>query len=108
MRRRIGGFMPVHMPHNFPSTAATSAIRGTIHRVAHIPWTLFGFLAFSFGLAMYFFGVMLVFPRYLLGLDRVLYSVSEWLVWYSGLPLVGGLALMVVDLLVLVGMKRAN
>jgi glycosyltransferase involved in cell wall biosynthesis len=57
---------------------------------------------------MYFAGVLMVFPRYLLGLDWLLYPVSEWLVWYSGLPLVFGMAIILGDLLLLLGLKRAD
>ena len=48
-------------------------------------------LSFCAGLAMYLAGVLLVFPRYLLGLQSTLDQVSEWLVWYSGVPIVAGL-----------------
>ena len=41
-----------------------------------------------------------------LGLDRYLLSVSEWLVWYSGLPLVLGMAVVLADLLLLLALKR--
>lgn len=74
--------------------------------IAAAPWVLYGFLCFSFGLLMYFIGVLLVFPRYLLGLDAVLLPVSEWLVWYSGLPLLAGILVMVLDLLLLLQLKR--
>ena len=57
---------------------------------------------------MYFIGVLLVFPRYLLGLDSLLHPVSEWLVWYSGLPIVFGMGLILADLLLLLGLKRAT
>lgn len=75
--------------------------------IARIPWALYGFCAFSIGLVMYFCGVLLVFPRYLLGLDALLLPVSEWLVWYSGLPLVFGMAVVIADLLLLLGLKRS-
>lgn len=75
-------------------------------KIALLPWALYGFVVFSFGLAMYFVGTMLVFPRYLLGLDPELRAVTEWIVWYSGLPVVAGLCLVVGDLLLLLGLKR--
>jgi hypothetical protein len=81
-----------------------SASLGT--RAAHIPWALYGALAFTLGLVMYAFGVLMVFPRYLLGLDPWLRPITEWLVWYSGVPLVLGLALVAGDLLLLLGQRR--
>lgn len=65
----------------------------------HLPFLLWGALCFCFGLVMYLTGVMMVFPRYLLGLHEPLDRVSEWMVWYSGMPIVAGLALAMVDLL---------
>lgn len=82
-------------------------MRVILESLARIPWALYGFCAFSLGLAMYFVGVLLVFPRYLLGLDWLLHPVSEWLVWYSGLPIVFGMAVILGDLLLLLGLKRA-
>jgi hypothetical protein len=76
--------------------------------IARIPWALYGFCAFVTGLAMYFLGVLMVFPRYLFGLDWLLHPVSEWLVWYSGLPLVFGMALVLGDLLLLLGLRRTG
>ena len=84
------------------ATAIPNAIRGA----ATWPWALYGVLFFSLGLAMYFLGVMLVVPRYLLGLDAWLRPVAEWLVWYSGLPLVIGMSMVLFDMLVLLGGKR--
>ena len=77
-----------------------------MREAARIPWALYGFLAFSLGLAMYFVGVFLVVPRYVLGLDALLRPVAEWLVWYSGLPIVAGIGAVLFDLLVLLGGKR--
>ena len=65
----------------------------------HTPILMYGVLAFCLGIAMYLAGVMLVFPRYLLGLREMLDPVAEWLVWYSGVPIVIGIAMALVDLL---------
>ena len=70
------------------------------------PWLLYGTYLFCFGTAMYIVGALLVFPRYLLGLREFLTPVAEWLVWYSGLPIVFGLALALIDLLFLFELKR--
>lgn len=74
----------------------------------HVPLLLWGALAFCIGLAMYLAGVLLVFPRYLLGLNAVLDPVSEWLVWYSGVPIVAGLFLAVADLLLFFDRRKAG
>lgn len=75
---------------------------------AHPPLLLYGALLFCLGIAAYLFGVLLVFPRYLLGLNAVLYPVSEWIVWYSGVPIVAGVGLALVDLLLFLGHKKPN
>jgi hypothetical protein len=53
------------------------------------PFMLYG-VRFVFGMAMYITGVLLVFPRYLLDLHALLDPVAEWLVWYSGVPIMVG------------------
>ena len=55
---------------------------------------------------MYVAGVLMVFPRYLFGLYKIFTPLAEWLVWYSGLPIVLGLALALIDLLFLFERKR--
>jgi hypothetical protein len=65
-------------------------------------------LAFCIGIAMYLAGVLLVFPRYLLGLREQLDPVAEWLVWYSGFPILTGIAAAVVDLFFLLRHKKPN
>ena len=74
----------------------------------HMPLLLYGMLSFCFGSLMYLFGVVLVFPRYLLGLNAWLDPVSEWIVWYSGIPIVAGTALALVDLLFFLDRKRPD
>ncbi len=69
---------------------------------------LYGILLFCLGIAIYLFGVLLVFPRYALGLNGLLEPVSAWLVWYSGVPIVLGLALAFVDLVFLLEGKRPD
>ena len=68
-------------------------------RRAHPPILLYGVLAFCLGIVMYLAGVLLVFPRYLLGLRETLDPVAEWLVWYSGVPIVIGIIMALIDLL---------
>src|SRR6266480_4329203 len=70
------------------------------------PWLLYVIYFFCAGTLMYVAGVLMVFPRYLLGLYKILTPVAEWLVWYSGLPIVLGLVLALIDLLFLFERKR--
>jgi hypothetical protein len=84
----------------------TSSPESSIDRST--PFLLYGALFFCFGIAAYLLGVLLVFPRYLLGLHRLLDPISEWLVWYSGVPIILGLALATFDLLVLLAQKKPN
>ena len=72
------------------------------------PLLLYGALLFCVGIAGFLLGVLLVFPRYLLGLHALLDPVAAWLVWYSGVPCVLGLSLAVFDLLVLLRRKKPN
>ena len=55
---------------------------------------------------MYLFGVLLALPRALFGLTGLL-PFNEWIVWYSGVPLVIGVALSATDLFLLLGQKRS-
>jgi len=76
--------------------------------VGHVPLLLYGMLLFCLGVIMYLSGVLMVFPRYLLGLHDPLDPVSQWLVWYSGIPIVAGVALALVDLLFFLDRKRSD
>jgi glycosyltransferase involved in cell wall biosynthesis len=57
---------------------------------------------------MYLFGVLLVLPRYLLGLNAILLPINEWIVWYSGVPIMAGFALALADLLLFIRIKRRD
>ncbi|WEK44548.1 MAG: glycosyltransferase family 2 protein [Candidatus Sphingomonas colombiensis] len=72
------------------------------------PLLLYGVLCFVFGMAMYLTGVLLVFPRYLLNLHALLDPVAEALVWYSGVPIMIGIALSLFDLLYMHKHKKPN
>src|SRR5258708_25592497 len=65
------------------------------------PWLLYGIYLFCVGTLMYVAGILLVIPRYLLGLYTLLTPVSAWLVWYSGLPMVPGPTPALIDLILL-------
>lgn len=83
---------------------ATSDVR----RTKLPPFLLYGALLFCFGILVYLFGVLLVFPRYLFGMREWLDPVAAWLVWYSGMPIVLGLAFAMFDLLVMLHRKKPD
>lgn len=74
----------------------------------HPPYLLYGFLAVCLGATTYLLGVALVIPRYVLPYGHRLDSVAEWLVWYSGVPLAVGVALILFDLLYLLQHRKPN
>ena len=63
---------------------------------------LYGILWFCLGVTMYLCGVLMVVPRLLFGLNTELLPLNEWIVWYSGMPIVLGIAFTLLDLLVTV------
>lgn len=73
----------------------------------HARLLMYGMLLACLGLGMYLFGVLMALPRHLLGNGEQLLAFNRWLVWYSGVPLVLGLSLAMVDLFVLLGGKRS-
>src|SRR6516165_9663044 len=74
----------------------------------HPPLLMYGVLCVALGIALYLLGVMFALPRHLLGNGQRLMALNEWIVWYSGVPLMVGLFLCVVDLFVLLGGKRTS
>jgi Glycosyl transferase family 2 len=85
-----------------------SARLGSTFLPTTTPTLMYGVLLFFLGITIYLFGVGLVVPRYLLGLNRVLRPVSEWLVWYSGIPVTLGIGAIAFDLFVLLAHKRID
>lgn len=77
-----------------------------IARFGKLPWLMYGIYLFLAAVVMYLAGVLLVFPRYLFGLNDVLLPVSEWLVWYSGVPMTAGIAFAAADLFLFFEGKR--
>ena len=67
-----------------------------------------GVLLASAGLGMYLSGVVMALPRRMVGGGPALLALNEWLVWYSGVPLVMGLGLCWADLFLLLGHKRSD
>ena len=69
---------------------------------------LYGIILSILGVATYLVGVIVALPRRLLfGADFML-QVNEALVWYSGIPVLIGLTLILMDLFVLYPGKRTN
>jgi GT2 family glycosyltransferase len=101
---------PFHMATApaLPSRRLGLAWARCLAQAARVPWLMYGILVFSAGIAVYLTGVLMVFPRYLLGLNRVLLPVNEWIVWYSGMPVLSGILLALADLFLLLGGKRAR
>ncbi|HEY4173624.1 MAG TPA: glycosyltransferase family 2 protein [Rhodopila sp.] len=83
--------------------AAPEAFRVSARRGPLLMW---GAMCVCAGLAMHLVGVLMVFPRYLLGLNQALTPLNEWIVWYSGVPIMTGFALALTDLFVLFPGKR--
>ena len=81
-----------------------SPARRTVHRARLL---MYGVLLIGFASVMYLSGVLLALPRHLLGNSAGFQAFNEWIVWYSGVPLVAGLGLAGLDLFVLLGRKRA-
>jgi GT2 family glycosyltransferase len=75
-------------------------------RVRRLPLLMYGVLFMTLGTAMYLFGVLLGVPRGLLGLNEQLLPLNTWIVWRSGIPMIIGIALAMLDLFVLLPAKR--
>lgn len=78
---------------------------GPVHH--RIPLLMYGILLVCLGIAMYLFGVLIALPRHLLDGGERLLAFNEWIVWYSGMPLMLGLGLAIVDLFLLFKNKRS-
>jgi hypothetical protein len=89
--------------------AAVPAANGAIGvRAKRRPLLMWGAICVCVGLGMHLIGVLMVFPRYLFGLNHALLPFNEWIVWYSGIPIMTGFALALTDLFVLFPGKRRN
>lgn len=69
---------------------------------------LYGFIFAILGVFTYLVGVLIAIPRRLLGAGDFVLQVNEALVWYSGIPVLIGLALILIDIFVLYPKKRIN
>jgi len=68
---------------------------------------MYGMLLVCLGLAMYLFGVFLALPLRLLGEGSHFTVIDQGIVWYSGVPIVFGLYLGLLDVFLLLGTKRS-
>lgn len=71
----------------------------------HIPFLLYGALLFVAGLAGFVFGVSLGLPRILFSIPELI-VVQQRIIWFSGVPIVLGLALALADVLLFFDAKR--
>lgn len=69
---------------------------------------LIGIFLVLLAIASYLFGVFMAIPRRLFFDSELALHINEGLVWFSGLPLLLGLALILIDLYILYPNKRAN
>lgn len=68
---------------------------------------MWGVLLICTAAVIYCAGVLMVLPRIFLQ-SELLLQINEWVVWYSGVPLVLGLILSLIDLLLLLAGKRSS
>lgn len=68
---------------------------------------MYGVLLICLGFALYLLGVVMSIPRHLLGNGPKLLEFNELLVWYSGVPVMLGLVMALLDLFVLLSRKRS-
>ena len=68
---------------------------------------MWGVLCMCFACTMYLVGVLMVIPRAVFSSPWLL-EVNEWIIWYSGVPLLVGMLLAGLDLFLLLGRKRST
>ncbi|MEO0426277.1 MAG: glycosyltransferase family 2 protein [Pseudomonadota bacterium] len=73
----------------------------------HPPLLLYAVYLFCIATVMYLTGVLMVFPRYMGGMETFT-PISEWLVWYSGMPMFFSLVLASIDLFIMFERKRGG
>jgi hypothetical protein len=78
------------------------------NRLKRVPLLFYGMLFFCAGMLMYLLGVLMAVPRFLFGLNALLLPLNEWIVWYSGVPIMVGIILMLADLFLLFPFKRGG
>jgi GT2 family glycosyltransferase len=88
-------------------TARTGPLPARLTGIRRVPLLLYGILLFCVGIGMYMLGVVMVFPRMLLG-NALLLPVNEWIVWYSGMPIALGFVLTIADLFLFFPSRRSR
>src|SRR5271165_1989177 len=86
----------------------TNPLSGQLTGIRRLPLLLYGILLFCVGIGMYMIGVLMIVPRFFLGLNALLLPVNEWLVWYSGMPIVLGFIFTIVDLCLFYPVRRST
>jgi hypothetical protein len=86
----------------------TKPLPGQLTGIRRVPLLLYGILLFCVGVGMYMIGVLMILPRFFLGLNALLLPMNEWIVWYSGMPITLGLALTIADLFLFFPARRST
>ena len=86
----------------------TGPITGQLTGIRRVPLLLYGILLFCVGIGMYMIGVLMFLPRFFLGLNTLLLPLNEWIVWYSGMPVMLGFVLMIADLFLFFPARRTR
>ena len=73
----------------------------------HFPFLLWGVLLIIAGFVIYLFGIFLTLPRIIFGLNHLLLSANEAIIWYSGAPVLLGILLGSIDLFYLLSKKNS-
>jgi len=95
----------VQKPCDYASTQASMHNMPLSLPKRHIPLLLYGVLSFCLGIFAYIFGVGLGAPRILLGLKQLV-PIQQFIIWYSGIPIMLGVLLGLADLLIFFNKKR--
>ena len=82
---------------------SSSSLLSSVRRA---PLLMYGLLLIALSFAMYMTGVMLGPLRIILRLDPELLAFNEWIVWYSGVPMLLGILFAFVDLFLFFPDKR--
>jgi glycosyltransferase involved in cell wall biosynthesis len=72
------------------------------------PALMYGLLLNAIGFALYFFSVVLRFVTFFFDPHNYLLALIERTIWYSGMPVVAGLLLIIFDIFVLLPRKRTR
>lgn len=72
------------------------------------PALMYGLLLNAIGFALYFFSVVLRFVTFIFDPHNYLLALIERTIWYSGMPVVAGLLLIIFDIVILLPRKRTR